>query len=83
MVENKMNSTRLEIGDEDNRSFVLPESVLENLKPGLLYGEEKLGNAAEGHVHGAEVHHRFPRSERKAIPQGSLAERIRKAAQGG
>ena len=71
-----MNSKRSEIGDEKNTLFEVPDPVFENLKPGLAYGEEKHGDAAEGHD-------RFPRCDRKDIPQGSLAERIRKAPKGG
>ena len=77
-----MNSKRSEIGDEENTSFELPGAVLEDLKPGLVYGEETLlAKAQELIMEG--VHHRFPRRDRMDIPQRSLAERLREAAKGG
>jgi hypothetical protein len=78
-----MTSKRSEIGDEENTSFELRGSVLEDLKPGLVDEEVNPGDATEGHAHEAEVDHRFPRRDRKDIPQGSLAERLRKAEKGG
>lgn len=70
-----MRSKRSNIGDDENTSFEVPE-VLEELKPGLDDREET-GEAAEGH------HSRFPRGDRKEIPQESLAARVRKAQKGG
>jgi hypothetical protein len=72
-----MNSKRSEIGDEENTSFELRDSVLEDLKPGIDYSEEKREHATEGH------HDRFPRRDKKDVPQASLAERIRKEPKGG
>lgn len=77
-----MNSRRPEIGDEENTSFELLDTVLEDLKPGLAYGEETLlAKAQELIMKG--VHHRFPRCDRMDIPQRSLAERLRDAPKGG
>ncbi len=70
-----MNSKRQEIGDERNASFELP--ALDDLKPGIEFGEQKRGDAAGGEDH------RRPRREKKDIPQESLAERIRRARKGG
>jgi len=78
-----MTSKGSEIGDEENTSFELPDSILEDLKPGLSYEEASHGDATEEHSHGAEVDQRFPRRDRKDIPQESLAERLRKAMKGG
>ncbi len=72
-----MNSKRSEIGDDDNTSFELPDSSLEDLKPGFDHREEKREETAEGH------HDRFPRRDKKEIPREPLAERIRKARKGG
>ena len=78
-----MRSRKSEVGDERNSSFEVPDSVLENLKPGLVYGEEKTGGARQSHAHGAEDSHRRERHERKDIPNETLAERIRKTRKGG
>ncbi len=64
-------------GDDDNASFEVSGSLLEDRNPGLDDREEKREDAAEGH------HDRFPRRHQKDIPKGSLAERIRKAKKGG
>ena len=72
-----------ERGDEENSSFELSESALENIKPGATYGDEPGAEARAGQVHGTEGHHRLPRRDRKDIPQESLAARIRKASKGG
>ena len=70
-----MNSKRSEIGDERNASFELPDSVLEDLRPGIDYREGKKEHTTEGH-------HRLPRRDKKDVPQASLSERIRKAQRG-
>ncbi|MCA1634475.1 MAG: hypothetical protein LC802_12465 [Acidobacteria bacterium] len=70
-----------ENGDEGNSSFELPDSVLEDLKPGVEHGEDD-DDATDNHAHQTEVHHRFRRRDKTDIPQESLAERIRKAAEG-
>lgn len=72
-----------EMGDEGNSSFDLPESALENIKPGANYGDETGRDAKAGEAHGAEGHHRLPRRDKKDIPQESLAARIRRASKGG
>jgi hypothetical protein len=70
----RMKSKRLEINDERDISFELPDSYFEDLKPGFRPAEKKRKTVAP------EGHHRFPRiSERKNVPQTPLAERIRKA----
>lgn len=69
-----MKSKRLETHDERDTSFELPDSFFEGLKPGFEPAGKRSKEAA------LEGHHRFPRiSERKDVPQTSLAERIRKA----
>jgi hypothetical protein len=64
----------LEIDDERDTSFELPDLFFEDLKPGFEPSEKKSKKVT------LEGHHRFPRiSERKDVPQTPLAERIRKA----
>ena len=70
-----MNSKRSEVRDEKNTSFELPDSVLEDLRPGIDYREGKEEHTTEGH-------HRLLRRDKKNVPQASLAERIRKAQRG-
>lgn len=72
-----MNSKRSEIGDEKNTLFDVPEPEFEDLKPGLIYDKVKHRDATD------DGHDRFPHSSRKKIPKQSLAERIRKARNGG
>jgi hypothetical protein len=71
-----VNSKRAEIGDDRNASFELSDSRLEDLKPGIVYGGEKRESTAEGQ-------HRFPRRDKKDIPQESLRARIGKALKEG
>lgn len=78
-----MHSRKPERGDEENNSFELSESVLEQIKPGSTYGDEKGGGTGATHAPGTEGHHRLTPRQRKDIPQESLAARIRKASKGG
>jgi hypothetical protein len=78
-----MRTKNPERGDEENSSFELSESALESIKPGAIYGDEASGEAKAGQVHGTEGHHRLARSDRKDVPQESLAARVRKASKGG
>jgi hypothetical protein len=78
-----MRSRKPEPGDERNSSFEVPASVLEDLKPGLVYGEEKTGGAAKSNAPAVEDSHRRERHERKDIPTEPLAKRIRKTQKGG
>jgi hypothetical protein len=76
MWEESMNPKRPKTGDEENTSF---ELALEDLKPGVADSEEKPGDTTKGN----RDHDRFPRRDKKDIPQESLANRIRGAAKGG
>jgi hypothetical protein len=67
-----MKFVRLEIDDEGDTSFQLPEEFLEIHKPGFMPVEKwRKEDVSEGH-------HRFPRSEDKEVPQEPLARRLRK-----
>lgn len=77
-----MPNRNLDKDDEANSSFELPESALENTKPGATY-DDAGGEARPGEAHGAEGHHRLTRRDRKDVPQESLAARMRKASKGG
>jgi hypothetical protein len=71
----KMDANGLEVGDERNTRFELPESR-RDVTPGFDPDEEPSA-VSEGHS-------RFPRRRREEdIPQESLAERIRSDSQGG
>jgi len=72
-----------EHSDEENTPFEASESVLESIKPGVTYGDEHGSHSKPDQGPDAADHHRFPRRERKEIPQESLAARIRKATKGG
>ena len=78
-----MRSRKPQLGDERNSSFEVPASVLEDLKPGLVYGEEKTGGAGKSHAPGVEDSHRREPHGRKDIPTEPLAKRIRKPQKGG
>jgi len=64
-------------GDAENTAFDLPAAIFDDHKPGLEIGREKKSGQAD---RGEDGDRRFARSDRKDIPKGSLAERVRKAA---
>lgn len=77
-----MNRNRTEHSDEENSSFGRSEVALEKIKPGLKYGVERDRTTGAAHADSEEGNHRRHHREEKDIPQGSLAERIRKATKG-
>ena len=76
-----MNSKKSTVGDESNTLFGVP-GVVEDAKPGFAYSEQKRDDPADADARGKRAHHRFPRRDRKDIPQESLAARLRKTMKG-
>ena|SRR6266498_3142632 len=72
-IGGRMKIIRLEIDDERDTSFELPDSYFETLKPGFIPAEkERKEDVSEGD-------YRFPRiSDEKDVPQEPLARRLRK-----
>lgn len=77
-----MKRNRTERSDEANSSFGLSEAALENIKPGSMRSDERDRITGADQRGSEEGHHRLLPREEKDIPQGSLAERIRKATKG-
>lgn len=69
---------KLELGDERNGAFELPESELQDLKPGFDPGKR---HEAAATMAGS---HRFPRrSGDESVPKTRLADRVRKTREKG
>ena len=74
LIMSMVKKQRMDLGDAENTAFGIPE-ILQDHKPGYDDGDSKRKVGVGGD-------HRFKRSDKKAVPQESLAVRIGKSKKG-